>query len=138
MKLASRILAVLSTLLLAASMSFAATSVASVKGIYNFEIGGVTTNAKGQAVQQTNYGTVSFDGKGHVTFLSITSVNGGKGGPVKGSVWPYAVSGFNGALGTAQDGAYFTLGSFNAAGIATVLTLRTADTVPKPGVATLQ
>jgi hypothetical protein len=141
------------------SMSFAATSAASLKGVYNFQLAGFT-NENGyysgstwvqvngscptnqhcftQAFPKLTYGTLSFDGAGHATFTSITSVNGGSGGPTKGSVWAYSVSGFNGAIGTATNGAYLTLGSFNSAGVATVVTIRTADTNPETGVATLQ
>lgn len=141
-----------------ASTSFA-TSVASIKGVYNFQLAGfrnetgyysgstwvqVTSTCPTnehcftQAFPKLNYGTISFDGLGHATFLSITSVNSGSGGPVKGTVWAYSVSGFNGALGSATDGAYLTLGSFNSAGVATVVTIRTSDSNPETGVATLQ
>jgi hypothetical protein len=143
------------------STSFAATSVASLKGVYNFQIAGLT-NENGyytgstwhqvngncpqgesclvQAFSQLAYGTLSFDGKGHATFLSITHVNGGGGGggPVNGTVWAYSVSGFGGAVGSASNGAYLTLGSFNSANIATVVTIRTAGNNPQTGVATLQ
>jgi len=145
-----------------ASTSFAGTSVASLKGVYSFQLQGVSNqygyysgntwvNMNGkpcpkglycsnQAFGKATYGTLSFDGKGHATFLSITEVNngGGGGGPVKGSVWPYSVSGFNGAIGTATNGAYLTLGNFNAAGIATTVFIRTPDSSPELGTAILQ
>jgi hypothetical protein len=158
MKKASLWVILMATVLAMASTSFA-TSVASIKGVYNFQLAGFT-NETGyysgstwikitttcptnqhcftQAFPKLNYGTISFDGAGHATFLSITSVNNGSGGPVKGTVWAYSVSGFNGALGSATNGAYLTLGSFNSAGVATVVTIRTADSNPETGVMTLQ
>jgi len=153
------LLVLMATVLAMASTSLAATSAASLKGVYNFQIAGVT-NENGyysgstwiqvngscpsnqhcfvQSFPKLTYGTLSFDGAGHATFLSIASVNGGSGGPTKGSVWAYSVSGFNGAIGTATNGAYLMLGSFNSAGVATVVMIRTADTHPETGVATLQ
>jgi hypothetical protein len=150
---------VMATILATTSTGFAATSVANLKGVYNFQIAGFS-NQNGyysgstwvpvngscptnqhcfvQAVPKLAYGTISFDGLGHATFLSITGVNNGSGGPTKGTVWPYSVSGLNGALGSATQGAYLTLGSFNAGWIATVVTIRTADNNPMTGVATLQ
>lgn len=146
----------IATVLALASTSFA-TSVASVKGVYNFQLSGFS-NENGyysgstwvqvngscptnqhcfvQAIPKLTYGTLSFDGAGHAKFLSI--VGGGSGGPTTGAVWAYSVSGFNGAIGTATDGAYLTLGSFNSAGVATVVTMRTAGNNPNTGVATLQ
>lgn len=142
-----------------ASTSFAATSVASLKGVYNFQLSGFsnengyysgstwvqvngtcpsTQHCFTQAFPRLTYGTISFDGAGHATFTSIASVNGGSGGPTKGTVWAYSVSGFNGALGSATNGAYLTLGSFNTAGVATVVTIRTADNNPETGVAVLE
>lgn len=148
----------LMVLILGSSMSFA-TSVSSLKGVYNFQISGFT-NENGyysgstwvqvngscptnqhcftQAFPKLTYGTLSFDGAGHATFTSITNINSGSGGPTKGSVWAYSVSGFNGAVGTATDGAYLTLGGFNSAGVATVVTIRTAGNNPNTGVAVLQ
>src|ERR1700747_1214826 len=108
------------------STSFA-TSVASIKGVYNFQLAGFT-NQTGyysgstwvkitttcptnqhcftQAFPKLNYGTISFDGLGHATFTSITSVNNGSGGPVKGTVLAYFVSGFNGRPGSAANSAH--------------------------------
>ena len=149
----------MTALLTMASISFAATSAASLKGVYNFQIAGFS-NQNGyysgstwvqvngscptnqhcfvQAVPKLAYGTISFDGLGHAKFLSIARVNNGSGGPTNGTVWAYSVSGFNGVLGSATQGAYLTLGAFNASGIATVVTIRTADNNPMSGVATLQ
>jgi len=142
-----------------ASTSFAATSAASLKGVYNFQVAGINNeygyysgstwvqvngncptnqHCSTQAFASVTYGTISFDGLGHATFLSVAGVNNGSGGPTKGSVWAYSVSGFNGAIGSASNGAYLTLGSFNAAGVATVVMIRTAGTYPDTGVATLQ
>jgi hypothetical protein len=143
------------TVLAIASTSFAATSVGSLKGVYRFQIAGVS-NQNGyysggtwnpvtgtcdsgqhcfvQAFLRFTYGTVVFDGAGHATFLSVTSVNGGCGGPREGSVWVYSVSDFDGAMGSAAKGAYLRLGSFNSAGIATVVAIRTADNNPDTGV----
>ncbi len=159
MKKAALLVMLTAAVLTMASTSFAATSAASLKGVYNFQIAGLT-NQYGyysgsswiqvngscpsghscfqQAFPRLVYGTLSFDGAGHATFESIVSVNEGSGGPTKGSVWAYSVSGFNGAIGSANNGAYLTLGSFNSAGIATVVTIRTGGGYPDTGVATLQ
>jgi len=142
-----------------ASMS-SATSVASIKGVYAFQMHGITNewgyysgstwvNLNGaqcpkneqcmnQAFGKAVYGTISFDGLGHATFLSITSVNEGSGGPTKGTVWTYSVSGYSGAIGTASDGAYLTLGDFNSAGVAQTVFIRSADSNPEMGLAILQ
>jgi len=148
------------TVLAMASLSFAATSVASLNGVYSFQVQGLT-NEYGyysgstwvnlnngqcpagkscfvQAFSQLTYGTLSFDGKGHATFLSVTSVNSGSGGPTKGSVWTYTVSGFNGAIGSASNGAYLALGNFNSAGIAQTVLIRPAGNNPETGIAVLQ
>ena len=149
---------VIAVVLTVASTSFA-TSAASIKGVYNFQVSGIN-NQNGyysgstwvqvngncptnqhcfvQAFPTITYGTLSFDGAGHATFLSVTGVNSGSGGPTKGAVWAYSVSGYNGAIGSSTNGAYLTLGSFNAAGVATVVTIRTAGNYPSTGVATLQ
>lgn len=143
--------------------SSAATSVASLKGTYAFQVGGVSNqygyysnntfvpvnngncpknqNCQNQAVPKLTVGTISFDGKGKATFLSITEYNqggGNNGGPVKGSVWPYKVSGFTALLGTTTNGATLTLGAFNPAGVATVVQLFTADQNPSTGLAVLE
>jgi hypothetical protein len=159
MKKTTLVATLVAMMLAVVSTGLAATSVASLKGVYNFQVAGISNEygyysgstwvqvsgacPKGdscfvQAFPRLTYGTISFDGLGHATFLSVATVNSGSGGPTKGSVWAYSVSGFNGALGSATNGAYLTLGSFNAAGIATVVTIRTADSNPDTGVATLQ
>jgi len=139
--------------------SFAGTSVASIKGPYNFQLSGVRNffgyynggtfvpvsgacpsnqHCQSQAFATVFTGVVSFDGQGHVTFVSVSSVNGGGGSPDAGAVWVYDVSGYNGAMTGGQGSLYLTLGSFNSAGVATVLTLRTGNGNPLTGVATLQ
>ena len=160
MKKAALIVILMAMVLVMASTSFAATSVASLHGVYFFQLQGLTNqygyysgstwvNLNGkpcpaghscanQAISKVTYGTLSFDGKGHATFVSITNINGGGGGPTNGTVWPYSVSGFNGAIGTTSNGAYLSLGTFNTAGIAQTVFIRTADTNPMLGVATLQ
>jgi len=135
-----------------------ATSVASIKGTYNFQISGVrneygyysgsnfvqvTTcpsnqHCSNQAFGSVSYGTLSFDGAGHVKFLSIAKVNNGSGGPTAGTVWSYSVSGYNGAMSGSSGSAYLTLGSFNSAGVAQVVTIRTGGNDANTGVATLQ
>jgi hypothetical protein len=91
MKKATLFVIVIAIVLAIPSSSFAATSVASLKGVYNFQISGIT-NQSGyytgntwhpvngqcpqsescfvQAFEQLAYGTISFDGKGHATFTS--------------------------------------------------------------------
>jgi hypothetical protein len=95
-----------------------------------------------QTFQKVTVGTLSFNGAGEATFLTVTqydrSGEPNSGGPVKGTVWPYTVSGFNGQLGTESNGAAMVLGAFNASGIASVVQFFIADTNPKTGVATLQ
>jgi hypothetical protein len=161
MKKAAMFVILMAMVLAMASASFAATSVASLHGTYSFQVQGVTNqygynsgntwvNLNGQpcpkglycysqAFAKATYGTLFFDGKGHATFVSITEVNsGGGGGPVKGTVWGYSVSGFNGAIGTASNGAYLSLGHFSAAGIAQTVLIRTGDHSPEMGQAILQ
>jgi hypothetical protein len=162
MKQFSRIAALLVLLVASFVPAFAATGVAQLKGTYNFQVVGVqnqygyyqpnsntfvvVTNGvcpKGDtcvraAVEKLTVGTISFDGAGKATFLSIAKYGQGSGGPVKGTVWPYTVSGFNGYLGTAGNGAALSLGSYNSAGIATVVLFLTTDTVPSTGTAVLQ
>ena len=144
--------------LFAALPAFGATSVASLKGTYAFQISGVSnqygyyvsnvwhqvntcpakTNCQNQAFPKLTVGTISFNGAGKATFLSITQYNQGSGGPVKGTVWPYTVSGFNGLLGTIGNGASLTLGAFNAAGHAMVVQFLTIDKQPMAGTAILE
>ena len=101
-----------------------------------------TVQCSNQAFQTTTIGTVSFSGTGKATFLSIATYDPSgqpnTGGPVKGTVWPYTVSGVNGYLGTKGNGATMTLGAYNASGLASVVIILTADTTPKLGIATLQ
>jgi hypothetical protein len=152
----------LMAVVLAMASTGSATSVASIKGVYAFQMQGVSNQwgyyngstwvnlnnspcpagkqCFNQSFSKLTYGTISFDGLGHATFLSITNVNSGNGGggPVKGSIWAYTVSGFGGAIGTASNGAYLTLGDFNTAGVAQNVFIRTADSSPEVGVAILQ
>ncbi|HXM22738.1 MAG TPA: hypothetical protein VN948_15885 [Terriglobales bacterium] len=160
MKKAALFVILMAMVLAIASTSFAATSVASLHGVYSFQLQGLTNqwgyysgstwvnlnnqpcptghSCFNQAFSKASYGTLSFDGKGHATFLSIANVNSGSGGPTKGTVWTYSVSGFNGAIGTSTNGAYLSLGNFNAAGIAQTVFIRTPDSSPELGVAILQ
>ena len=151
-------------MLFLSALSFAAPiGVAQLKGTYSFQISG-TTNAGGyyvgnvwhyvngscpagkncmtQAFPKLTVGTISFNGAGKAEFMSIAVYNPSgepiTGSPVKGSIWPYSVSGVTGLLGTQGNGAVLTLGSYNASGIATVVLMLTDDKVPEPGVATLQ
>ncbi len=145
---------ILMTMVLVTASS--ATSVASLKGTYAFQLldvnnefgyyngstwVSVTTcptnqHCSNQAFSKVSYGTVSFDGLGHVKFLTIS--NGGSHGPTVGTVWGYSVSGFNGAMGTSANGAYLTLGNFNTAGVAQTVLMRTVDTNPSTGTLLLQ
>jgi hypothetical protein len=160
MKKAALFVILMVLVLAMASTSFAATSVASLHGVYSFQMQGLTNqwgyysgsnwvnlngqpcpstqHCSNQAFSKITYGTLSFDGKGHATFVSITNINGGSHGPTTGTVWTYSVSGFNGAIGTATNGAYLALGNFNAAGIAQTVFIRTPDSSPSLGVAILQ
>jgi hypothetical protein len=151
----------MASVLATAATSVAETSVASIKGVYKFQMGQVATengyylgntwyqvtgtcpsseHCSDQSILRYTSGTVSFDGAGHATFLSATSVNGGCGGVTVGAVWTYSVFGFNGAMGTATNVTHLTLGSLNAAGVATVVAIRKAGTSSDEGVgfATLQ
>jgi hypothetical protein len=153
MKKTALFLVVMSMALVTAA---SATSVASLKGTYAFQLQGMSnefgyysgstwvsvstcpTNQHcfDQAFSKVSYGTVSFDGLGHVKFLTVS--NGGSHGPTVGTVWTYSVSGFNGAMGTSANGAYLTLGDFNTAGVAQTALMRTVDTNPSTGTAILQ
>ena len=156
MKKTALFLIVMAMVLVTAS---SATSVASLKGTYAFQLQGmsnefgyysgstwvsVTTcptsqHCSNQAFSKISYGTFSFDGLGHVKFLTITNVGGNGGnGPTAGTVWGYSVSGFNGAMGTSANGAYLTLGDFSAAGIAQTVLMRTEGNNPNTGTAVLQ
>jgi len=151
----------MATVLAIAATGVAQTSAASIKGVYKFQMGQVATetgyysgntwhqatgtcpgseHCSDQSILRYTSGTVAFDGAGHATFLSVTAVNGGCGGATEGSVWAYSVFGFNGAMGTGTNVAHLTLGSFNAAGVATVVAIRKAGNSSDAGVgfATLQ
>ena len=155
------VLLLLATVLAFAATSLAETSVANLKGVYKFQMGQVITengyysgnvwnqvtdtcpiaqHCSEQRILRYTSGTVSFDGAGHATFLSVTSVNGGCGGATEGSVWTYTVFGFNGAMGIGTIIDHLTIGSFNSAGIATVVAIRRAGNSSDAGVgfATLQ
>jgi hypothetical protein len=155
------LLLLVASVLATAATSVAQTSVASIKGVYKFQMGQVASengyysgntwyqvtgtcpgseHCSDQSILRYTSGTVSFDGAGHATFLSVTSVNGGSGGVTEGSVWAYSVFGFNGAMGTGSSVAHLTLGSFNAAGVATVVAIRKTGNSSDEGVgfATLQ
>jgi hypothetical protein len=144
-----------------AATSVVETSVASIKGVYKFQMGQVATESgyysgntwhqvtgtcpssehcSDQPILRYTSGMVSFDGAGHATFLSATSVNGGCGGVTEGSIWAYSVFGFNGAMGAGSNVDHLTLGSFNAAGVATVVAIRKEGNSSDEGVgfATLQ
>jgi hypothetical protein len=157
MKKTASFLIVMAMVLVTAS---SATSVASLKGVYAFQLQGLsnefgyysgstwvnlnnspcpsTQHCSSQAFSKISYGTVSFDGLGHVKFLTITNSNSGGGGPVVGTVWAYSVSGFNGAMGTSTNGAYLTLGDFSATGVAQTVLMRTEGNNPNTGTAVLQ
>jgi hypothetical protein len=149
--------------MLASSFAAGPTGAAQLQGTYSFSITGVTTaggyytgntwhyvngqcpaneNCTTQAFQKVIVGTLFFDGRGQATFMSITQYNASgepnSGGPVKGTVWPYNVSGVTGRLGTEANGASLTLGAYNSTGLASVLVLLTSDTNPSTGIATLQ
>ncbi|HEX8816556.1 MAG TPA: hypothetical protein VF753_13750 [Terriglobales bacterium] len=158
-----RILASLVLLMAAVFPAAAATGAAQLKGTYYFSITGITTvggyytgstwhyvsgacpkseTCMNQTFQKVSVGTISFNGAGKATFLTVTNYDPSgepdSGGPAKGAVWPYTVNGVNGLLGTESDGAAIVLGAFNSAGIASVVQIFIADTNPKTGVATLQ
>ncbi len=149
MKLRSS-LSALVVLLATVFPAVAATSVASLKGTYNFQITNVNS-------PNLSVGTIEFDGTGkEVVFKSFTEYNG-SGGPVVGQNYgPYVVSGFtasftitgieiNGVLcgGSTEPCPVFTmsLGNFNSSNVATTVLILlddTGDTVPPSGVASLQ
>ena len=140
-------------------LAYAATpvGVARLKGTYSFQVtgvnvqnGSISTNG-GKSNNQTivtsvtpkiTVGTISFNGAGKATFLSITNYNQGSGGgPVKGTVATYKVSGVVGTLtipGTKGGTVSLSLGSYNAQGIATVVQFFIFDTQPMTGIAILQ
>lgn len=143
-------LAALVALLATVFPAVAATSVASLKGIYNFQITNVNSPS-------ASVGTLFFNGTGTtVEFKSFTQYNG-SGGPVIGQNYgPYTVSGFTATFtitgvevhgvicGSATDPCpvlTLSLGSFNPSNVATTLLIgifNTGDLVPPLGVANLQ
>jgi len=149
MKLRSS-LATLVVLLATGFPAVAATSVASLKGIYNFQITNVTS-------PNASVGTLFFNGTGTtVEFKSFTSYNG-SGGPVIGQNYgPYVVSGFTASFtitGIVVHGVVcgsptdpcpvltLSLGSFNSSNVATTALVgifNTGDVVPPLGIANLQ
>ena len=158
-----RMFAVIALLLASVFPAMAATSVASLKGTYSFQVIGVTeqygyytgntwTNVNGNCPKNANcynevfskitVGTMSFDGRGNAKFLSFKNYgpNGG-GGPVIGTSYPYKVSGYFGTLtipGPKGGTVSLSLGSFNSANIASVVQLLIPDTQPMQGSAILQ
>jgi hypothetical protein len=157
MKKTALFVLLMTMVLVTASSSFA-TSVASLKGVYSFQVQGITNqfgyysgstwvsvstcpttqHCFDQSFPRLTYGTISFDGLGHAKFLTVTNVNGGSGGPTTGTVWAYSVSGFNAAIGTSTNGAYLALGALNSAGVAQTVLFRTAGKNPDTGTAVLQ
>jgi len=160
-----RVFAVITLLLASVFPAAAATSVASVKGTYSFQVLGVTqeygyfnttggwvnvsngrcpakTNCNNEAFAKITVGTISFDGKGSAKFLSFKSYGpSGSGGPTIGTSYPYKVSNFVGTLtipGAHGGTVSLSLGSFNAANVAMVLQLLIPDTQPSIGTAILQ
>ncbi len=149
MKLRS-LLSALVVLLATVFPAVAATSVASLKGTYNFQI----TNVNSPSL---SVGTIEFDGTGKgVVFKSFTEYNGSVGPVVGQNYGPYVVSGFtasftitgievNGVIcgGSTEPCPVLTLslGSFNSSNVATtglILVENTGDTVPPSGIASLQ
>lgn len=142
--------------------------VATMSGVYSFQVIGVSqqwgyysgstwVNASGTcpnpvskggcvnlSFAKISVGTISFDGKGHADFLTFVNYGqggSGSGGPKVGVLYPYAVSGQTGTLtvtGTNGGVVSMTLGSFNAAGIATVVQFLIPDTNPSIGTAVLK
>jgi hypothetical protein len=71
------------------------------------------------AESTATYGTLSFDGAGHATFISVTSVNNGGGGPATGDVFTYSVSSSSEHIlllsnpNSSGNGAHLVLGDYN-------------------------
>jgi hypothetical protein len=154
--------------------AFAATSVASLNGTYNFQVNGVTNqygynscsgstctwhivtgncptgqSCQNQAFPKASVGTMSFNGKGTATFISIAQYNNGTGGPVAGTTCTYTVSGFTGdmtkcatkGVSLNMGTVVFSLGGFNTANVATsvlIFSTETGSTNLNFGVANLQ
>ena len=166
MKLFSRFAAML--MLFAVTPAFAApVGVATMNGVYSFQVIGVSpqwgyyngstwVNVNGTcpnpqtkggcsnlSFAKITVGTLSFDGKGHAKFLTFVNYGqgNGSGGPKVGVLYPYAISGQTGTLtitGTKGGVVSLTLGSFNAAGLATVVQFLIPDTNPSIGTAILK
>ena len=160
-----KLFAVFALLLASVFPAMAATSVASIKGTYSFQVIGVTqqygywsttgawvnvsngkcpakTNCNNEAFAKITVGTTSFDGKGNAKFLSFKNYGpGNSGGPVMGTPYPYKVSGFFGTLtipGPHGGTVSLSLGSFNSANVAAVMQFFIPDTQPSIGTAILQ
>jgi len=146
--------------------ALAAAGVAQIKGTYSFQVAGVSNsygyysgntfvnlNNGGQcpknmqcqqvAQEKITVGTINFNGAGIAKFLSIRSYDQGSngGGPAVNVGYKYVVSGFNGTLtipGAKGAIVSLSLGSYNAAGIATVVQFFVTDTNPSLGTAILQ
>jgi hypothetical protein len=100
-------------LIVATMPAVAATSVANLKGTYNFYVLNVKAQTTGQCIaqpngtcaqinyvesitQQVSAGTIYFDGTGKVVEFTSFGQSGGNGGPVLNKNYgPYKVSGFN-------------------------------------------
>ena len=158
-----RMFAVIALLLASVFPAAAATSAASIKGVYSFQVIGVTqrygyynkntwvsinggcpknTACFNNAFAKLTVGTISFDGKGKAKFLSFKSYGpGNNGGPTVGTLYPYSVAGFFGTLtipGPHGGTVSLSLGSFNSANVAAVMQFFIPDTQPSIGTAILQ
>lgn len=159
-----RVLAATVLMLMTMAPAFAATSVASLNGTYNFQLLQYSQNSSStcepvtggtgggnvcfvlSSVQITT-GTISFNGKGAATFLSCSSCNG-KGGPTIGHAYTYTVSGFVANIDGVPNGKganaaiALSLGSFNSANVATTALILITNTggssSPMAGAANLQ
>ena len=159
-----RMFAVIALLLASVFPAMAATSVASIKGTYSFQVIGVSqqwgyykgnnwVNINGNcpnpqknggcinlSFAKITVGTLSFDGKGAAKFLAFKSTNTG-GGPKVGVSYPYKVSGYTGTLtitGSNGGTVSLSLGSFNSGNVATVIQFFVPDNQPSIGTAILQ
>ncbi len=159
----------LCTLVLALTTSaFAANSVATLNGVYSFQVIGVSPQwgyyngntwvnvngncpnpqSKGGCINlsfaKITVGTISMDGKGHAKFLNFVNYGQqgqGGGGPVVGTVYPYKVSGWNGSLtvtGPKGGTVSMVLGGISSAGVATVIQFLIPDNNPSIGTAILE
>jgi hypothetical protein len=158
-----KLFSLLALMLALLSSAFAATSVASLNGTYNFQVPNVrgvygyycgagqsgncpwhtlgngaqcpaNTNCQTQYVEDLAVGTLNFNGKGTVKFLTFTDYIGG-GGPKVNVAYTYTVSGFTASFvltGITNGGKVcvgttgsnpcpivtVSLGNFNSAGVA--------------------